>query len=145
MVVFKAKFDTLVDEVKSQLRTKADTVKGDTILIVTEISDDQTVADYALVTDFTLDDSKRDEWWHMSILLLTFPPANWCITLQTPHFTGQEIFTMKGRKVFIKALDTDASAGNDGEVPPEEPPDGPEDGGPGPEGPPTKPVFKLVH
>ncbi len=59
---------------------------------------------YARVMGFDRDTAKRDEWWHVHFLFLEMPPATRTIILQTPHFTGKEIFTMGGRKVFMKAL-----------------------------------------
>lgn len=60
---------------------------------------------YAIITDFTRDDTRRDEWWHVGMQLLTFPPQKVTWTLREQQFTGQEIFTMGGEKRFFKAID----------------------------------------
>ncbi|MDL2260055.1 hypothetical protein LJB99_04205 [Deltaproteobacteria bacterium OttesenSCG-928-K17] len=46
----------------------------------------------------------------MHFVFLEVPPLPRTIILQTPHFTGQEVFTMGGRKVFIKAVNFSAFA-----------------------------------
>ncbi|MDR1312462.1 MAG: hypothetical protein LBQ12_01920 [Deltaproteobacteria bacterium] len=138
--VFTTPFDKLVDELKSKLKLKDDTSVGDVILIAKEISSGETAADFAQVAGFTADPTKRDEWWHVRLLFLGFPLVNTVFTLQTPHFTGKEVFTMGGKKVFIKALDPEAFCDSDEGGPPPRPPWPPAPGGP----PSGKPGFKLV-
>ena len=105
-----------VEDLKRAVRFKDETHVGDVVLFLKETDDDegQIGAYYAVVTGFIRDTAKRDEWWHVQMQFLTIPPQPQSIILQAPHFTGQEIFTMGGRKVFIKALDfsTDAPSGD---------------------------------
>ena len=51
------------------------------------------------------DYGKKEEWWQVSLQLLTIPPQKVAWTLRTAQFTGQEIFTMGGEERFIKAID----------------------------------------
>ncbi|MCJ7600694.1 MAG: hypothetical protein MUO63_04220, partial [Desulfobulbaceae bacterium] len=51
------------------------------------------------------DSTRRDEWWHVSMQLLSVPPQKVVWTLRTEQFTGKEIFTMGGEKKYIKAVD----------------------------------------
>ncbi len=74
---------------------------GDIILIAGEPD----LLLYALVSDIERDTSRRDEWWHLKMQMLTMPPQEVVWTLRTPQMTGQEIFTMGGEKRFIKAVD----------------------------------------
>jgi hypothetical protein len=129
-VVFKMPFDAVVEELESSLPLKDDTLEGDVIVIAREGDPDRTAADFAVVTGFERDPAKRDEWWHVGLLFLSFPPVEAVLTLQAPHFVGREVFTMGGKKTFIKALDTKSSRGKDG------------GGGPGPA---PKPTFKIVR
>ncbi|MEW6264915.1 MAG: hypothetical protein AB1641_17715 [Thermodesulfobacteriota bacterium] len=96
-----------VEELKALMRFKDSTSVGDVVLMLNETGDENEPinAAYAVVTDFVRDISKRDEWWHVHFSFLAVPPVSQMLILQTPHFTGREIFTIGGRKVFIKALD----------------------------------------
>ncbi|PID76680.1 MAG: hypothetical protein CSB24_05465 [Deltaproteobacteria bacterium] len=60
---------------------------------------------YASVTGIERDESRRDEWWHLSLALLSVPMQSVTWTLRTPQMTGMEIFTMGGNKRFIKAVE----------------------------------------
>ncbi|MGL4209160.1 MAG: hypothetical protein ACRCTY_07205 [Candidatus Adiutrix sp.] len=100
----KMDMDKLVEEIQYQIPFKDKTEGGDTVLLLREGEDGQIGASYAKVLGFDLDQSKRDEWWHVRFVFLDVPPVLRTITLQTSHFTGQEVFTMGGRKVFIKAV-----------------------------------------
>lgn len=100
--------ERLVEELKAQMPMKETTEPGDLVLMLRENDDGQVAMVYARVMGFIKDDTKRDEWWHVRFVFLEVPPLPRTIILQTPHFTGQEIFTMGGRKVFIKALNFEA-------------------------------------
>ena len=95
----------LVEEIKQQFPLKETTEAGDLVIMVRENDDGQPAMAYAKIMGFVRDTSKRDEWWHVNFVFLEMPPVPRTIILQTSHFTGQEIFTMGGRKVFIKAVD----------------------------------------
>lgn len=96
-----------VAELKKMIRFKDTTEVGDVVLMVNETGQEDApfAVTYAVITDFVRDTAKRDEWWHVHFSFLTIPPAPQTIILQRPHFTGQEIFTMGGKNVFIKAVD----------------------------------------
>ena len=102
-----ASMEQTVDELKKAVDFKETTVAGDIVLMVNETgeADGPLGFSYAVVTGFVRDDSKRDEWWFVHLSFLTVPPSPQVLILQSDHFTGQEIFTIGGRKVFIKALD----------------------------------------
>ena len=93
--------EKLIAELKQVIRFKETTDVGDIVLIAAE--DPQMVA-YALVTGIDRDPSRKDEWWHVSMQLLSVPiqPLVW--TLRTAQFTGQEVFTMGGKVRFVKAV-----------------------------------------
>lgn len=102
--------EALVEELSFQIPFKDTTETGDTVIMLRENDDGLISPVYARVLGFDRDRSKRDEWWHVHFIFLEVPPMPRTIILQTPHFTGQEIFTMGGRKVFIKALNFKAFA-----------------------------------
>ena len=60
---------------------------------------------YGLVRGFERDDTRRDEWWNVTLQLLTVPIQDVTWTLRREQFTGEEVFTMGGDKRFIKAVD----------------------------------------
>jgi len=91
--------EKIINDLKNIFVFKETTQAGDIVLIVAER------IMYALVTGIERDHAKKDEWWQVSLQLLTIPPQRVAWTLRTPQFTGQEIFTMGGEERFIKAID----------------------------------------
>ena len=59
---------------------------------------------YGLVSDMVRDDTKRDEWYHVSLHLLSLPPRKVTWILRTEQMSGHEIFTMDGEDRFMKAV-----------------------------------------
>ena len=96
--------EKLVEELRKSVSFKNSTEIGDIVLIA--IDTPRSLL-YARVRDFERDDSRRDEWWHINLQLLTVPPQEVKWTLRREQFTGQEIFTMGGDKRFIQAVDLD--------------------------------------
>ncbi len=94
--------EKIVEEIHKVFRLKGTTEEGDIVIIVTE--NPQTLT-YALITGFEPDTAKVDEWWHVTMQLLSVPPQKVTWTLRTVQFTGGEIFSMGGEKRYIKAVD----------------------------------------
>ncbi len=95
--------EKIINELKKILKFKQTTAEGDIALIVAE--NPQTMF-YALITAVERDIEKQQEWWHVTFQALSsIPPQKMTWTLREPQFTGREIFTMGGKKHFIKALD----------------------------------------
>ena len=90
--------EKLVAELKKMMKFKREVASGDLVLIV---SDNPQSAVYAQVADIERDSAKAEEWWHLSMVLLTVPPQHVTWTLRTAQFDGSEIFTMGGEKRFI--------------------------------------------
>jgi len=147
--------ERLVEELEYQIPFKETTDIGDTVIMLRENDDGRVSMVYAKVLGFDRDTTKRDEWWHVRFVFLEVPPLPRTIILQTAHFTGAEIFTMGGRKVFIKAINFNAF--EDDEVASEPKPKGrrkkdapprpvpPLDGGDDePPKKPGKPTFTLI-
>ncbi len=93
--------EQLVKELCRVMPFKADTAPGDLVLVAA-LNPQMLV--YGLVTDIARDNGRRDEWWQLSLHLLTVPPQQVTWTLRSPQFTGQEIFTMGGNARFIQAV-----------------------------------------
>lgn len=102
--------EKLIEELGYQIPFKETTETGDIVIMLRENDDGRVSMVYARVLGFDRDTSKRDEWWHVHFVFLEVPPLPRTIILQSPHFTGQEVFTMGGRKVFIKAINFKAFA-----------------------------------
>lgn len=94
--------ETMVKELKALLPFKDTTDIGDIILVVAK---NPQILQYGVVTDIIKDDSRKDEWWHMSFSFLAIPLQEATWTLRTEQMTGQEIFTMGGEERFIKSID----------------------------------------
>jgi hypothetical protein len=105
--------EKLVSEITRYIPFKDTTEEGDVVFILNEVNSNQATGNYAQVISFSRDNSKRDEWWFVGLVFLTIPVVHYTFALQTPHFTGREIFTMGGKKVFIKAVDTKSFLGKD--------------------------------
>lgn len=95
--------EKLIAELKQVIKFKDSTNIGDLILIVAK--EPQLMASYALVTDIKRDPSRKDEWWHVDLTLLSLPPQPMTWTLRTAQLTGMEVFTMGGEERFVKAVD----------------------------------------
>ena len=83
--------EKLVEELKKVVVFKKDTEVGDIVLVA--IDTPRSLL-YARVRDVIRDTSRKDEWWQVSLQLLTVPLQEVVWTLRTEQFTGQEIFTM---------------------------------------------------
>ncbi len=112
--------EKLVAELRKLVRFKDTTEEGDLVLIAAK---EPQMLVYALVTGIKRDISRRDEWYHVSMSVLSVPvqPIVW--TLRVPQFTGQEIFTMGGEERFIQAVrfDQPPSPGSGKQEKPEKP------------------------
>lgn len=109
--------ETLVKKLKTLIHFKPTTEIGDTVLVVGKM-DKESEADmlfYAHISDIERDTSRRDEWWHVHLHILSVPVQEVTWTLRTAQMCGEEVFTMGGEPRFIKAIDF-------GVKPPVEPP-----------------------
>jgi hypothetical protein len=93
--------EQLVAELKKILPFKETTVSGDIVLVVAK---NPQMLLYATVGDIKRDETRKEEWWHVTLHLLSIPMQTVIWTLRTSQFTGQEIFTMGGEGRFIKAV-----------------------------------------
>ena len=93
--------EEVVKELRKVMHFKHSTEKGDLLLVVME---NPRTAFYAIVTEIERDISKKDEWWHLTLHILTVPPQKTVWTLRVEQFTGREVFTMGGEKRFIQAV-----------------------------------------
>jgi hypothetical protein len=93
----------LITELKQVVKFKDSTDIGDLVLIVAK--EPEIIASYALVTNIERDTSRKNEWWHVGLTILSLPPQEMVWTLRTPQFTGMEVFTMGGEERFVKAVD----------------------------------------
>lgn len=103
--------EKIVKELRKVIPFKTTTQAGDIVLVA--IADPQSVF-YAVVSDITRDETKRDEWWHVAMHILGLPPQKVVWTLREAQFTGQEIFTMNNVDRFMQAVDFSG-----GELPPD--------------------------
>jgi len=104
----------IVKELRKIVSFKESTEVGDLLLIA--IENPKSVV-YAIVTDIRRDETKNDEWWHLTMNILSVPPQQVTWTLREPQFTGAEIFTMGDEGRFIAAVNLPESP-----APPSEPP-----------------------
>ncbi|MEW6220911.1 MAG: hypothetical protein AB1634_15450 [Thermodesulfobacteriota bacterium] len=94
--------EEIVRQLRSLLPFKAETVPGDIVLVAFH---KENQALYAVVQDIQRDTSKRDPWWHLTLLFLTVPPQRAVWTLREPQFTGEETFGMGEEELFMQAVD----------------------------------------
>ncbi|MCL2458438.1 MAG: hypothetical protein FWF31_06220 [Desulfobulbus sp.] len=93
--------EQLVAELKKMLPFKETTEPGDIVLIAAK---QPQMLLYAVVGDIVRDETRKAEWWHVTLNLLSLPIQTVVWTLRTPQFTGQEIFTMGGEGRFVQAI-----------------------------------------
>ncbi|MBM9614453.1 hypothetical protein JWJ90_09125 [Desulfobulbus rhabdoformis] len=98
--------EQMVAELKKILPFKSTTVEGDTVVIA---SKNPEMLVYGRVGSIERDTTRKDEWWHVTLHLLSIPMQTVVWTLRTPQFSG-EIFTMGGEGRFIQAVSFDEDA-----------------------------------
>jgi len=106
--------EEIVKELRRIVSFKDTTVAGDLVLIA--IEEPKSVV-YAIVSEIIRDDSKKEEWWLVTMQILSVPPQQVTWTLREAQFTGAEIFTMGDEGRFIQAVNLHNS-GPVGSVPP---------------------------
>ncbi len=94
--------EAVIREIEQTFKLKGTTDVGDVVLILAE---NPLTMLYGLVTSIEPDMSRKDQWWHLGMQILSFPPQKVIWTLRESQFTGMEIFSMGGEKRFIKSLD----------------------------------------
>ena len=98
--------EKLVAELKEHVQFKDTTEVGDLVLLVAK---EPQMLVYALVTGIERDHSRKDEWWHVHMQVLSVPPQPLTWTLRMEQFTGREIFSMGGEPRFVKAVHIDVA------------------------------------
>ena len=102
MYAIRSYYEQLVAELKKILPLKSTTVEGDIVIVAAKTPQ---MLVYARVGSIERDTTRKDEWWHVTLHLLSIPLQSVVWTLRTPQFTGQEIFTMGGEGRFIQAVE----------------------------------------
>ena len=92
----------IVEELKQLIAFKSTTEVGDVVLIA---SKEPKMLFYAYVNKIERDTSRKDEWWHLHLTLLSVPLQKITWTLRTEQMSGKEIFTMGGEERFLQAVD----------------------------------------
>jgi len=96
--------DQIIKDLQKLLPFKDTIAAGDIVLIAAKKPQ---MLVYALVSSIIRNDTKRDEWWHVSMHILSLPPRKVTWILRTPQMTGLEVFTMDGEERFMKAVQFD--------------------------------------
>ncbi len=93
--------DDLVAELKELMELKETIEVGDVALVAAE---DPKMLAFAVVTNISRDSSRKAEWWHVEMQMLSVPlqPMTW--TLRMPQMCGLEIFTMGGKKMYMAPI-----------------------------------------
>jgi hypothetical protein len=94
--------EKIVEDLKKIIPFKETIEVGDVVLIATK--EPQMIV-YGIVSEINRDMTKKDEWYHVHMNVLSVPPQRVIWTLRSEQMTGQEIFTMAGDPRFMKALD----------------------------------------
>lgn len=105
--------DKIVAELKKVLPLKPTTHVGDIVIIAAE---DPQMLVYAMVCAIERDESRKEEWWHVTFKFLGVPLQTVTWTLRTPQFSGGEVFTMGGAGRFIQAVDLGVHSEQEGSV-----------------------------
>lgn len=97
--------EKLVAELKQALPLKSTTERGDIVIIAAK---EPRMLTYAVVTNIERDETRKEEWWHVTMQILGIPIQKITWTLRTPQFTGAETFTMGGEARFIQAVELES-------------------------------------
>ena len=89
-------------DLKKIMPFKDTTEPGDIVLIAAR---EPEMLVYASVGEILRDETRKDEWWYLTLHILTVPPQTVVWTLREPQFTGREILTMAGEARFVKAVE----------------------------------------
>ncbi len=92
----------IVEELKNLIAFKETTHVGDIVMIAAK---EPKMLFYAYVNKIDRDASRKDEWWHVHLTLLSVPLQKITWTLRTEQMNGEEIFTMGGEERFLKAVE----------------------------------------
>ncbi len=98
--------EKFIADLKKIIPFKDTTDKGDIVLVAAK---EPPTLIYAVVTAIERDVERKDEWWHVTMSLLTVPPQQLTWTLRTQQMTGVEVFTMGGEERFFKAVEISSS------------------------------------
>ncbi|NOX25952.1 MAG: hypothetical protein GXP59_07565, partial [Deltaproteobacteria bacterium] len=98
--------ENIVKELRKIIPFKADTMTGDVVLVA--VAEPQSFF-YAVISDISRDESKRDEWWCVTMHILGLPPQKVVWILRESQFSGRDIFTMGGVGHFMQAVDFSGS------------------------------------
>jgi hypothetical protein len=92
----------IVEELKQLITFKQTTDVGDIVLIAAK---EPKMLFYAYVQKIERDSSRKDEWWHLYLTILSVPLQKITWTLRAEQMSGREIFTMGGEERFLQAVD----------------------------------------
>jgi len=92
----------IVDELKQLVTFKDTTDTNDIVLVAAK---EPQMLFFAHVGEIERDNSRKDEWWHIHLTVLSVPMQKMTWTLRTDQMTGKEIFTMGGNERFMQAVD----------------------------------------
>ncbi|MDR1677501.1 MAG: hypothetical protein LBS44_03820 [Deltaproteobacteria bacterium] len=100
--------DQIVEELRLKVPFKATTNLGDVILMVRENEAGLVEIMFSRILGLSPEIKHRQEWWHVDMVFLTIPLNYATLIVNADQLTGKEIFTINGRKVFLKAVDTES-------------------------------------
>ena len=92
----------IIDELKQLVTFKDTTDINDIVLVAAK---EPQMLFFAHVGEIERDNSRKDEWWHIHLTVLSVPMQKMTWTLRTDQMTGREIFTMGGNERFVQAVD----------------------------------------
>jgi len=92
----------IIDELKGLVTFKDTTEINDIVLIAAK---EPQMLFFAHVGGIERDNSRKEEWWHVDLTMLSLPVQKMTWTLRTEQMTGKEIFTMGGNERFVQAVD----------------------------------------
>ena len=109
--------EQVVAELKKHMPLKKEyTAVGDIVLIAAV---DPEMLGFAVVTNITRDTSRRDEWYHVEMKVLSVPIQTMTWILRPEQMSGREVFTMGGKPRFVAPLAIERA--RPGEPSPEKP------------------------
>jgi len=96
----------LIKQVKSIVTQAKSAEQGSTVLVF--FGEDSSLM-WGIIREFVRDETKKDDWFHVTIDMLSMPPRRVVWTLRVPQINGSEEFTMQGNPRYILPVAMSAS------------------------------------
>ncbi|MDR2443768.1 MAG: hypothetical protein LBE31_09660 [Deltaproteobacteria bacterium] len=102
----KKKIEEIIEELSVQLAFKDTTELGDVVMLITEEKFGYYGINFAHVVSLEPKIINEVEWWQVGLIILSIPLSGQQLIVQKVNLSERPLFSLRSRKVFLKAVDT---------------------------------------